>query len=472
VEADRSFAPGRSAAAQGGRDGTAASRSDEDVKGRHEVVEAVVPSDGGVAPPPTVVRDVVHDRGEYSFRVDGVIGERSVRFWGDVPAPPAPAAEPAFAATLLPAMAAGGRLELPLALDSRLREALPDLQAALIGIAGSGPYAPLPVRAVEIVDSERPAARDVEAAGSRGVGLFFSGGVDSWSTLLRRPEVTDLIYVHGFDIPLDRPDLSERVEQGLRGVADARGLAFHVVRSNLRDLHDRAVGWEIGHGPGLAAVAHLFAPACRRMLIGSGVTYTEPVTRGSHPLVDHLWSSELCEIVNDGSHLTRAMKVREIAASPEALAVLRVCWRRVEEYNCGRCEKCLRTMVALEAAGALGRCATFEGALDLDAVAALQLPSRELIPWWQDNLALASESGHADLVAALERCLESNSRRLSTERGDSPASGGAHAAAEAQAAILSEQLRAVTASRSWRWTAPLRGAGGLARRLSGRQGGG
>ena len=439
--------------------------------GHQNGVEAMAHTDGG-AVAPTVVRDVVNRQGEYSFRVDGGLGEPRVRFWGDVPAPPAPAAEPAFAATLLPAMAAGGRLDLPLALDPRLRDALPDLQAALIAIAGAGPYAPLPLQAIEIVDSERPPVRGAETTGSRGVGLFFSGGVDSLSTLLRRPEVTDLIYVHGFDIPLDRPDLSERVEQGLRKVADARGLGFHVVRSNLRDLHDRAVGWEIGHGPALAAVAHLFAPTCRRMLIGSGVTYTEPVTRGSHPLVDHLWSSERCEIVNDGSHLTRAMKVREIATSPMALAVLRVCWKRVEEYNCGRCEKCLRTMVALEAAGALGRCGAFEGPLDLDAVAGLQLPSPESIPWWRDNLALASESGRPDLVAAVERCLESNSRRFATARGGPQAAGGAQAATEAQAAAVSEQLQAVTTSRSWRWTAPFRAAGALARRLSGRRGGG
>ncbi len=423
--------------------------------------------EGQAAPPATVIRELVHDHGEYAFRVEGELGEQSVRFWGDISKPPTPAAEPAFATALLPAMASGGRLELPFPLDPRLREALPDLQGAFIGIAGAGPFAPRPLQAVRVADPGRPAGRS-DVAAPRGTGLFFSGGVDSWSTLLRRPEVTDLIYVHGFDIPIDMPERSGRVERALRTVADKRGLRFHVVRSDMRDLHDRAVGWEIGHGPALAAVAHLLAPTCRRVLIGSGVTYTEPVTRGSHPLVDHLWSTERCEIVNDGSHLTRAMKVREIAGSAEALAVLRVCWKRVEEYNCGRCEKCLRTMVALEAVGGLERCATFEAPLDLDAVSALQLPSREVLAWWRDNLDLAAQSGRSDLVAAVNSCLESNSLRLS----DGEAADDAGVVAEAQAAALSDQLRAVTASASWRWTAPLRRARVLARGLSGRRGGG
>ena len=183
---------------------------------------------------------------------------------------------------------------------------------------------------------------------------------------------TDLIYVHGFDIPLDQWDASATVERRLAKTADRLGMRLHLVRTNLRALLDQNVPWEIAHGVALAAVALLFAPICERVLIGAGMTYGELVDRGSHPLHDHLWSTEGCRIEHYGAHLRRSAKTEQVAKCQEALDTLRVCWRHVDLYNCGRCEKCLRTMVALEAVDALDRCPAFGVPLDLDAVASLR----------------------------------------------------------------------------------------------------
>jgi hypothetical protein len=47
-----------------------------------------------------------------------------------------------------------------------------------------------------------------------------------------------------------------------------------------------------------------------------------------------------------------------------ASELLRVCWRNPDgTYNCGRCEKCVRTMVQLLAADALRQCSVFERGL-------------------------------------------------------------------------------------------------------------
>lgn len=59
------------------------------------------------------VDDLQWRAGEVSFTVDGPLGEQRVRFWGDVPTQPRPPVEAALAATLLPAMTAGGELSLP-----------------------------------------------------------------------------------------------------------------------------------------------------------------------------------------------------------------------------------------------------------------------------------------------------------------------------------------------------------------------
>jgi hypothetical protein len=72
-----------------------------------------------------------------------------------------------------------------------------------------------------------------------------------------------------------------------------------------------------------------------------------------------------------------------------ALRHLRVCARGTEELpNCGTCEKCLRTMVALEAADVLARCPTFpSGRVDPEAVAAIVLRKPTKRAQWEHNLS-------------------------------------------------------------------------------------
>ena len=82
----------------------------------------------------------------------------------------------------------------------------------------------------------------VRAAPSRPshgrVAAFFSGGVDSWSTVLDNPDVSDLIFVHGFDLlrAAHQGDLADKIEESLRAAAAELGLSMHVVETNLRVL--------------------------------------------------------------------------------------------------------------------------------------------------------------------------------------------------------------------------------------------
>jgi O-methyltransferase len=413
------------------------------------------------ANPRTTVGDPVRRAGEVSFSVAGPFGEHRVRFWGDVPASQALGVESALASALLPAMTIGGELSLPGRLSPQLRRALPNLQAVLASLAVASRMTDDSLSTVEVTTPGASASPEPQPdpAPRRGVGAFFSCGVDSWSTLLSNPDVTDLIYIHGFDILLDQPQASATVERQLAKIAEGRGMRLHVVRTNLRDLLDPNVPWEISHGVALASVALLFAPLCERLLISAGMTYGGLVDRGSHPLHDHLWSTERCRIEHFGAHLTRSEKTELLAECQEALDTLRVCWRHVDRYNCGRCEKCLRTMVALEAVGALDRCPTFGAPLDLDAVAELELSDPDLLIWWGENLDLARRHGATDVAAAVEACLAANR--------PPPTDGSAElAAAEARAEALGRELALVRSSRSWRLTAPLRRIGSAARRVS------
>jgi len=72
------------------------------------------------------------------------------------------------------------------------------------------------------------------------------------------------------------------------------------------------------------------------------------------------------DIVHDDATLSRREKILRIASEPLLRDSLRVCWEnRRPEGNCSCCEKCLRTMVALEAAGQLCHYTVFDQGVPL-----------------------------------------------------------------------------------------------------------
>lgn len=71
-------------------------------------------------------------------------------------------------------------------------------------------------------------------AGDR-VAAFFSGGVDSfYAALTRREEISDLIFLHGFDISLDQADARRRVSTAVREVAAELGKNLIEVETDYR----------------------------------------------------------------------------------------------------------------------------------------------------------------------------------------------------------------------------------------------
>jgi hypothetical protein len=276
--------------------------------------------------------------------------------------PIAPGAEPFLAGALPVAMKLGLPLHVEEPISAQLLASIPSIQA--IYHAWNPDWRVIPVSA----ESPQPTP-----PGGGGVASFFSGGVDSFYTLLKHlDEIDALIFIHGFDIPLDNTSLRARVSAAVREVAAAFAKPLIEVETNLKQFVVRHVPWEYAHGALLAGVALLLSPRFSRIYIAASEFYgmAVRVPWGSHPLLDPLWTTERTTIVHDGCEATRMDKVARIARSEVALRWLRVCWENPNgEYNCGRCGKCLRTMVALRIVGALDRCKTFDRPLDLAAVA-------------------------------------------------------------------------------------------------------
>ena len=190
----------------------------------------------------------------------------------------------------------------------------------------------------------------------KGRAVFFSGGVDSFYSLLREGlDASHLIFVHGFDIPIHDGVRFDAFEPALREIAHECGVTPIIVSTNLRSHHlTRGMDWERGHGAALAAVAHLLSDQIGVAVVPSSYTYGNFHPWGTSWHTDHLFSSRRVRLQHADASLWRADKLAAIADHHLVQRHLRVCSEnRRPTGNCGYCEKCLRTMISLELAGRL-----------------------------------------------------------------------------------------------------------------------
>ena len=244
------------------------------------------------------------------------------------------------------------------------------------------------------------------------VGTFFSGGVDSFYTFLKhRDEITDLIFVNGLDIPLEDDSLRRRTLEIIRGIGSSFGKRVIVVESNHRSflLSYFRRHWEtLAHGVGLISVGHLLSPFFKRIYIPASHTYADLVPLAEHPILDPLWSTEALEFVHDGCEANRIDKVTLLSKFDTALERLRVCFfpKSNGAYNCGQCEKCLRTMINLHAVGALDRCTAFDTPLSIREVSKLIVSDDSIRAYVKENLkALENRRGDQKLYKTLRKIL-------------------------------------------------------------------
>ena len=334
--------------------------------------------------------------GELSFtaRIGGV----EQRVWMRTGSELTPNADAALAIGLLPAMAGGGTLSVEAPLSERLLRTQREFQAVQQAWSRGWEFSDLDLHEVGV---SAPARAATAVAPTGRVAATFSGGVDSWSTIVSEPEVTDLVFVQGLDLLERLPQhrrLAGQVESSLREAAAEIGLPLHVVRTNLRELSDPLLPWEAYFGCAVAAVALFLAPLFDRFLMPGDADHEVQDSSGANRMVDQLLSTESLEIVDAGGRHNRVERTAIVAGEPAARGSLRVCWENPDgAYNCGRCRKCLMTMVTLEALGVRDRVATFPAELDLDLLATLDLTRPVVLQLWEDVLDAVREAARPDL---------------------------------------------------------------------------
>lgn len=192
---------------------------------------------------------------------------------------------------------------------------------------------------------------------NKKTAAFFSGGVDSFFTLLFHNDPTlnnsihidDLISVFGFDIPLKNKEAFSMMKENFQKVASELGKELIDVATNLRKTHFNKSGWgKLSHGCALASIAHLLGNRLSKVLIASTGGYTGLIPWGSHPLTDPLLSGSDLTIIHDGAAFNRLQKTEFISKYDLARKYLHVCYSIGTDKNCSQCVKCYRTMMMLD----------------------------------------------------------------------------------------------------------------------------
>lgn len=207
----------------------------------------------------------------------------------------------------------------------------------------------------------------------KGYALLFSGGLDSLTSYMRyKDKYPTLISIHGADIPTYEYKFWNVVKDRLLNFAYKENAKIQFIKTNAKEILDdvrlqddyNVKSWwgSVSHGLILLGSC---SPITNTDDIGTLIIASSPSASvctpdyvlerwGSHPFTDNYIKWSNIKIVHDGFdinkncyELTRQEKIKFLKNSTNCMSYLRVCWSQHDEYNCGYCEKCLRTIVGL-----------------------------------------------------------------------------------------------------------------------------
>jgi hypothetical protein len=234
-----------------------------------------------------------------------------------------------------------------------------------------------------------------------GCAAFFSGGVDSLYTLVKhQQEIDHLILVNGFDFNVDAAawEIMVKRNEEIAGIFNKK---LTIVETNLKEFNSWFNLTRFAcFGAILAAIGQLLD--VEKVHINSADTYELLFARGSHPLLEPLFSTEVCEIVHTGLEADRAKKIQLIKDHPSALNRLWVCTIDTKA-NCGLCDKCIRTFIALKLNGVDDF--TFSNPVRISDIKKVTIESDINLTFFEKFRSLAIEKAHWDIEYQLRKLI-------------------------------------------------------------------
>ena len=202
---------------------------------------------------------------------------------------------------------------------------------------------------------------------NKGYALLFSGGIDATTSYIRhKSKKPQLISICGNAILPEETTLWEKCKEKITEFSEQEKVKVNFVETdihcfiyeNLLSVEFGLWWWgRVGHG---LAMLSLCAPLTKdeigTILIGSSARAQDfKYPWGSTSFIDNKLSWADVKIVNDCTEFNRQEKIRyvlkEYIKAKESYPFLRVCNSSARassgDLNCGKCEKCLRTISGL-----------------------------------------------------------------------------------------------------------------------------
>lgn len=258
---------------------------------------------------------------------------------------------------------------------------------------------------------------------------FLSGGVDGLAALRTNrldfppshpASIRDGLLLFGandFEMADDEPvperlAAFERLAARLASLAAAEDFTLIPLHTNVRHAlcPDYLCWMKVGFAAANIAVAHTLGRRMTAVLFASDGVGPDPSPCASHPIVDQHFSTAALQVIHEHAALTRVDKLRLLAQWEPALALMQPC-HYIDvppngQINCGRCEKCVRTMLDLIGLGLLARARAFvDDDVDPQWIEWMGLPSVTKIDLLASSLPALRGVGRTDLVDAVERRL-------------------------------------------------------------------
>jgi hypothetical protein len=204
---------------------------------------------------------------------------------------------------------------------------------------------------------------------------------------------------------LTEGDVFQRNLEATTSAALDAGVELIPVVTNIRTLDYSVDFWmDKFCAAGLASAGHAFAARFSTLAVASSYDIPNLTKVCSHPLIDPNYSSADLKIRHDDVRLSRLDKLRVVAEWPVALENMRVCTANDPALlNCGRCEKCIRTMTMLLALEKLAQTPAFpiqDVSPELLETITITYPYQDLN--FQEVLPLLAKLGRTDLIQVIE----------------------------------------------------------------------
>ncbi len=264
------------------------------------------------------------------------------------------------------------------------------------------------------IEMRKAAAPSVTRQGAAG---FLSGGVDSFHMLHRNIKlyqqnspaaIRQVILVHGFDIGKRARNAEEALfastGQRLEGVCRKSGIRLATCRTNLRHIKLDAGFWtDRFYGAAVLGTGHAMVPGEAYLMLAGTYNFANLGPIGSNPVIDVQFSSQRLQVVHEGLRFSRQQKITELLEWPDAINNLRVCaFDGRDDYNCGTCEKCVRTRLGLLGAGCRHSAAFGEHEMAPNLLDAIELDTAYQVSCYTEIGEALAREGYTTLARGVE----------------------------------------------------------------------